>query len=99
VRLPEVGLKPALIVSSRVVTLNLRPIVARITSVARERSIPTVVALAPGELSGLPDRSLVVCHDVFTLLTADALVEHLGTVTPERLLEVEAALRFSLGLS
>jgi mRNA-degrading endonuclease toxin of MazEF toxin-antitoxin module len=97
-RLPGIGLKPALIVSRRVVSLSLRPVVARITSVDRERSIPTAVALQTGDLGELPQSSWVICHDLFTLPDRSALVQHLGTIPPQRLVEVDAALRYTLSL-
>ena len=47
-RLPGVGPKPVVIVSDRAVTLALHPIVARVTSVERQRAIPTAVATRTG---------------------------------------------------
>ena len=99
-RLPGIGLKPALLISRRVVTINLRPIVARISSVPRERAIPpTAVGIAPGEVAGLSQPSWALCHDMFTLLSPDALVERLGQIAPLSLYEVEAALGYTLGLA
>lgn len=95
--LPDVGRKPAVIVSSRLVTLKLKPIVARITSVARERALPTAVSLEPGEIEGLPRASFVLAHDVFTLPEGH-LVEHLGGLRSERMLEVDEAMLTALGL-
>lgn len=95
--LPAVGSKPVLVVSGRVVTLALRPIVVRITSLDRERRIPTAVALSDGEVPGLPRRSWVICHDLFTLLDAGGL-EPIGRLSPRRMVAVEDALRFALGL-
>lgn len=95
--LPEVGRKPVLVVSARVVTVALRPIVARITSIARARSIPTAVELDDGEVTGLTSRSWVICHDLATLV-ADAPPEAIGRLSPARMLEVEAALRAALDL-
>ena len=98
-RLPGIGLKPALLISRRVVTINLRPIVARISSVPRERAIPTAVGFAPGEVAGLSQPSWALCHDMFTLLSPDALVERLGQIAPLSLYEVEEALGYTLGLA
>lgn len=97
-RLPDVGRKPVLVVSARVVTLALRPIVARITSVERDRPIPTAVALADDEIAGLPGRSWIVCHDLFTLSDGGLLVERVGALSPARLVDVEDALRAALAL-
>lgn len=97
-RLPGIGLKPVLIVSRRVVSLRLRPIVVRITSIQRARPIPTAVALEAGELAELPQPSWAICHDLFTLADPAALVQHLGTISPPRQVEVDAALRYTLAL-
>lgn len=95
--LPEVGRKPVVVVSARVVTLALRPIVARITSIERERAVPTAVSLDDGEVAGLPSRSWVICHDLATLVT-DRPLEPLDRLSAGRMLEVEEALRAALGL-
>lgn len=92
-RLPGIGSKPVVIVSDRAVTLALHPIVARITSVERERAVPTVVAIEPGEVEGLEERSYVLCHDLVTLNDGD-LVERLGVVPTQRLLDIENRLAF-----
>lgn len=97
-RLPSIGLKPVLIVSRRVVSLSLRPIVVRITRVERARTIPTAVALDAGEFAELPHGSWVICHDLFTLGDGKALVQHLGTISPHRQVQVDAALSYTLAL-
>jgi len=95
--IPDVGRKPVVIVSSRLVTLKLRPIVARITSIQRMRTIETVVALEAAEVDGLPLASFVLAHELFTLPDG-SLVEHLGALQPERMIEVDAATLVALGL-
>jgi mRNA-degrading endonuclease toxin of MazEF toxin-antitoxin module len=92
-RLPGIGSKPVVIVSDRAVTLALRPIVARITSVERQRAVATAVAIEPGEVDGLRERSYVLCHDLTTLNDGD-LVERLGAVPTQRLLDIENRLAF-----
>jgi mRNA-degrading endonuclease toxin of MazEF toxin-antitoxin module len=92
-RLPGIGLKPVVIVSDRAVTLALHPIVARVTSVERERVVPTAVAIEPGEVEGLPQHSYVLCHDLVTLNDGD-LVQRLGVVPTQRLLDIENRLAF-----
>lgn len=92
-RLPDIGLKPVVIVSDRAVTLALHPIVARITSVERQRAIPTAVAIEPGEVEGLQERSYVLCHDLVTLNDGD-LAKRLGIVPAQRLLDIENRLAF-----
>ncbi len=96
--LPDIGRKPAVIVSSRLVTLRLHPIVARITSVDRERGLATVAALDPGEVDGLPDASFVLGHDLYTL-PASGLVTHLGWLQRERMLDVDSAVLTALGVN
>jgi mRNA-degrading endonuclease toxin of MazEF toxin-antitoxin module len=95
--LPAIGRKPVVVVSTRVVALALRPIVARIASIERDRPLPTAVALIDGEISGLPSHSWVVCHDLATLVV-DVPLEPLGPLSPGRMLEVEDALRAALSL-
>jgi mRNA-degrading endonuclease toxin of MazEF toxin-antitoxin module len=93
----DIGLKPAVIVSSSPVTLRLHPIVARVTSVDRERSLATVVTLDPGEVDGLPQASFVLGHDLYTLPT-EGLVTHMGWLQWERMLEVDSAVLTALGI-
>jgi mRNA-degrading endonuclease toxin of MazEF toxin-antitoxin module len=97
-RIPQVGIKPVVILSDQTVTLALRPIAARITSVERPRAVPTVVALAPGEVDGLAEHSYVLCHDLMTV-PSDGLVEHLGSVSRERIIEIEDRITFVFGMS
>lgn len=92
-RLPGVGLKPVAIVSDRAVTLALKPVVARITSVERPRGFPTAITLEPGEVDGLDRLSYVLCHDL-TTLHQDELIEHVGIIPSGRLVEIEDCLTF-----
>lgn len=97
VGIPEVGDKPALIVSWQPVQQALSSaIVARITSVERKRSLPTAVELEAGE-AGLDRGGYVLCHDLFTL-DRDLFGRYAGALSPLRLLEVEEALRRALDL-
>lgn len=95
--IPSVGRKPVVIVSSRLVTLKLQPVVARITSTQRVRTIETVVALDAGEVDDLPLDCYVLAHELSTLPDG-ALVKHLGRLQPERMIEVDAAMLVALGL-
>jgi mRNA-degrading endonuclease toxin of MazEF toxin-antitoxin module len=97
VELPDVGRKPAVIISSRLVTLSLNPIVARITSVERERTLATVIPLSPGEIESLPEMSFILAHDLFTLAEG-ALAKHLGWLRAERMFEVDHAVLTALGV-
>jgi mRNA-degrading endonuclease toxin of MazEF toxin-antitoxin module len=97
VQLPNISRKPAVILSDQTVTFALGPIVARITSVERARTIPTTVALEPGEVDGLSERSYVLCHDLVTVQTEE-LVTHMGAVPSERMSEIEDRLAFVFGV-
>lgn len=97
-RLPKVGRKPVVLVSDRAVTLSLKPVVARVTSVDRPRVMPTAVSIEPGEVDGLTRPSFVLCHDLTTLEDGD-LIDHLGDVPSHRLMEIEDRLAFVLSLS
>ena len=70
---------------------------ARVTSVDRDRSLPSYVALEPDEVDGLPERSFVICHNLHTLPKA-ALRAPAGRLRPGRMLQVEDALRYVLDL-
>jgi mRNA interferase MazF len=95
--IPDVGDKPALIVSWQPIQDALdAAIVARITSAEKKRSLPTAVALEAGE-AGLQRPGYVLCHELFTV-DRDRFRRHSGSLAPSRLLEVEDALRRALDL-
>jgi mRNA-degrading endonuclease toxin of MazEF toxin-antitoxin module len=97
VAIPEVGDKPALIVSWQPIQQALNAaIVARITSAEKRRSLPTAVRLEPGD-GGLEQAGFVLCHDLFTV-DRDLFRRYAGTLSPQKLLEVEDALRRALDL-
>jgi mRNA-degrading endonuclease toxin of MazEF toxin-antitoxin module len=96
-RLPDIGRKPVVLISDRSVTLALKPVVARVTSVERPRAMPTTVPIEPGDVEGLPHRSYILCHDLTTLKDGD-LLEHLGDVPAECLVDIEDRLQFVFGL-
>jgi mRNA-degrading endonuclease toxin of MazEF toxin-antitoxin module len=94
---PEIGDKPALIVSWQPIQQALKAaIVARITSVEKKRSLPTAVELGAGE-AGLERGGYVLCHDLFTI-ERDVFRRFSGRLSPTRLLEVDEALRRALDL-
>jgi mRNA interferase MazF len=94
--IPGLGSRPVLVVSAQALNRVLTEVtVARITSVDRERAIPSFVTLEAGEV--LPERSFVICHNLFSLPTSE-LRDHTGTLTADRMLEVEDALRQALDL-
>ena len=95
--IPGVGDKPVVIVSWDVLNRALESvIVARITSVERDRGLPTFVSLDPDDVDGLPLGSFVICHDLFAL--PKPLRRFVGFVPTTRLLEIETALRRALDL-
>jgi mRNA-degrading endonuclease toxin of MazEF toxin-antitoxin module len=97
VELPDVGDKPALIVSWQPIQQALRSaIVARIASVEKRRALPTAVPLEPGE-AGLERAGYVLCHDLFTL-DLDVFRRYVGRLSPARFLQVEDGLRQALDL-
>jgi len=97
VELPDVGDKPALIVSWQPIQQALKAaIVARITSAEKKRSLPTAVRLEPRE-AGLDRGGYVLCHDLFTI-DQQLFRRYAGTLSPPKLLEVEDALRRALDL-
>ena len=97
VEIPDVGDKPALIVSWQPIQEALdAAVVARITSVPKKRSLPTAVLLPAGE-GGLERQGHVLCHDLFTIDRA-LFRRYCGTLSPEKLLEVEEALKRALDL-
>lgn len=94
--IPTLGNRPVVIVSAQALNRALSEVtVARITAVERERGIPTFVALQAGEV--LPDRSFVICHNLFTIPTSE-LRDRIGELSPSRMVEVEDALRAALDL-
>lgn len=95
--IPDLGDKPVLIVSWDVVNHALRSVVvARVSSVERERTIPTVVSVPAGEIDALEERSFVICHDLFTL--PKPFRRFAGFLSARRMLEVDDALRQALDL-
>ena len=66
------------------------------TSASQGRRGPTVVEL-PGGSAGFPKASFAVCHQVTTLDRAK-LTRKVGTLPPEFLREVEAALKAAMDL-
>jgi mRNA-degrading endonuclease toxin of MazEF toxin-antitoxin module len=97
VEIPGAGDKPALIVSWQPIQSALAAaIVARITSVEKARSLPTVVRLEGGE-TGLTQPGYVLCHDLFTI-DRSYFRRFTGMLPPSKLVEVEEALKTALDL-
>lgn len=93
---PELGRRPTLVVSRDVLNSVLGEVtVARITAIERPRALPTDVALEPGEVDGLSERSFVLCHNLHTV-PKSALEREAGELSPTRMLDVDDALRYAL---
>jgi mRNA-degrading endonuclease toxin of MazEF toxin-antitoxin module len=95
--IPDAGDKPVLVVSAEPINRALANVLAlRISSVSRSRALPTVVPLEAGT-AGHPAESFVICHDVFTL-PKDRFRRAAGRIPPQKLFEVERALRVAFAL-
>lgn len=104
------GLRPALVVQQDVGNAHsTTTVVAAITRTLPPRPYPFVVVVAPAD-SGLPDVSAVNCSQLATIQQTGpesrlrppkgALeLRPIGKLSPARMAEVDAALRYNLGLS
>jgi mRNA-degrading endonuclease toxin of MazEF toxin-antitoxin module len=97
--LPRVGRKPGVVCSRRAVNLGLMPVVARITTVDRERGLPTAVALAAGEVEGLAEDGFALAHDLFLAGPAAPALAPAGRLSARKLVELRAALAWAFGLA
>jgi mRNA interferase MazF len=103
------GLRPALVVQNDIGNRNSpTTVVAAITRTIPAQPYPFIAVIEPEE-SGLPVRSAVNCAQIATIQQAGAesrlrpsrgedTVRPIGQLSVARLAEVDAALRFSLGL-
>lgn len=104
------GLRPALIVQQDVGNqYGPTTVVAAITHTLPPRPYPFVVVVEPEE-SGLPDRSTVNCAQIATIqkdgpdsrlrpLRGEKAVRPIGRLSREKMAEIDAALKYNLGLS
>lgn len=97
-KLPRVGLKPGVVCSRRAVNLRTMPVIARITTVPRERSMPTDVAIDAGEVNGLHEPCFALAHDLFLAGPAAPAIEHAGRLGTRRLVELRRALAWTFAL-
>jgi mRNA interferase MazF len=89
------GRRPVVLLSrNEAYTVRDLMTVAPVTT--RIRHIPTEVAL--GVQDGLPKRCAVNL-DTMSTIPRQALTERMTLLTPEKLMAIETALRFALGLS
>jgi mRNA-degrading endonuclease toxin of MazEF toxin-antitoxin module len=95
--LPGIPDKTVLVVSWDAINAGLRsPIVCRVTTTERERSLPTFVAL-PAGAAGIEADSYILCHELVTL-DAEDFRREVGMIPPAILVKVEDALRRALHL-
>ncbi len=103
------GLRPALVVQQDVGNqYSPTTVVAAITRTLPPKPYPFVVVLEAAE-SGLPERSAVNCSQLATIqkdepasrlrpLKGETQVAPAGKLTPQKMAEVDAALKYNLGL-
>ncbi len=90
--------RPAVIVQNDVANASSPiTIVAAISSKSGQIVYPTEVPIQPSE-SGLPNPSIVMCNQIRSI-DHKRILKRLGRVRPERMNEVDIALRISLGLT
>jgi mRNA interferase MazF len=104
------GLRPALVVQNDVGNEHSpTTVVAAITRTLPARPYPFVVVISPAE-SGLPDLSAVNCAQLATIQKngtpshlrpprGEHSVRPIGRLVPTRMAEIDAALKYNLGLS
>jgi mRNA interferase MazF len=104
------GLRPALVVQNDVGNrFSPTTVVVAITRTIPPKPFPFLVVVEPTE-SGLPERSAVNCAQIATIQhggetsrlrppRGQSVVRPIGRLTAEKMAEVEAALKFNLGLS
>lgn len=103
------GLRPALIVQNDVGNSHSpTTVVAAMTHTLPPRPYPFVVVVEP-EDTGLRDRSVVNCSQIATIQKdgpnsrlrppkGEKTVRSIGRLSPQKMAEVDAALRYSLSL-
>ena len=96
--LPRVGRRPGVVCSRRAVNLGLMPVVARITTVDRERSLPTAVRLDARDVDGLPEESFALAHDLFLAGPAAPALSAAGRLGALKLVELRHALEWTFAL-
>lgn len=97
--LPRVGRKPGVVCSRRAVNLRLMPVVARITTVGRDRSLPTAVRLDEGEVEGLPETCFALAHDLFLAGLGAPVATPAGRLSAQKLVELRVAVAWTFSLA
>lgn len=91
------GMRPVLIVQNDVGNKHSpTTIIAPITSCLVKNKLPTHVDLDSGE-GGLQSASVTLCEQV-RVIDKTRLLEKIGTLTENRMAEIDNALRISVGL-
>ena len=89
-----IGRRPVLLVSrDEAYELRTQAIIAQVTT--RIRGIPVEIELGPSD--GLP-RQCVANVDTLLTISLSQLTEFLATLNEQKLRELDAALRFALGI-
>ena len=103
------GLRPALIVQNDTGnSFGSTTVVAAITRTLPRRAYPFVVVIEPQD-SGLPERSAINCGQIATIQKdgpqsplrsprGETIVRPIGRVVAAKMVEVDEALKYSLGL-
>lgn len=90
--------RPCLIVQNDLGNLySPTTIVVGLTTKRIDKVYPTNVFL-PKQLSGLKEDSVVLCSQIYTVSVKDRVIKKLGVISKEKLIEVDFAIRTSLGL-
>ena len=97
--LPRVGRMPGVVCSRRAVNLRLMPVVARITTIDRDRALPTVVRLGAGEVEGLPEDCFALAHDLFLAGPAAPPADPAGRLSALKLVELRRSLAWMFSLA
>ncbi|MGH2947749.1 MAG: hypothetical protein ACRDPC_16110 [Solirubrobacteraceae bacterium] len=79
--------------------LRLMPVIARVTTVDRDRGFPTAVELAAGEVEGLPEDAFALAHDLFLAGPAAPAVAPAGQLGALKLVELRHALAWTFSLA
>jgi hypothetical protein len=96
--LPRVGRKPGVVCSRRAVNLRLMPVVARITTVVRDRALPTAIQLDAGEVDELDEMCFALAHDLFLAGPAAPAIRQAGRLGAQRLVELRGTLAWMFAL-
>jgi len=103
------GLRPALVIQNDLGNrYSSTTIVVAISTAIPQRPYPFVVIIEPGQ-SGLPERSVVNCAQITTIQQSgpasrlrpprgETAVRPVGRLDEAAMLQVDAALRYNLGL-